>query len=138
LEADPRQFMLIRKHPEIHYCLPTFTNRNYRLASLHHCIVWRPTPRARPTRVWYDNPDNRIRKWARRLERHENSYRWGNFVERVQQCKLGLVVTESPVRSYLDSLRSAFLSIQAPPTEVRTVERGEPLLLVNARMEVRQ
>lgn len=148
LNEKPDQFLLLRKRPEIFYCLPTFTNRHWRKPSLHHCVVWRPTPRAQPMTVWYDNTHGNIRSWARNIERHANSYRWGNFVERIQQCNFGLPVVggvaEGPIEYLLELehelllLRSERLeSISQLGTEPEEAPTDvEPLFIVNVEVDV--
>lgn len=94
------KFEFIRDQDErvIWYVLPTFTNRRLRKAALHHCIFWTPKPKEEPGTRWYTTPTVQRRGRPRQdhptIERHPISYRWGNFLEMVQQCSFGHVVEE--------------------------------------------
>lgn len=139
LGADSTQFRLVKRCREIFYCLPTFISRDWRRLSLHHCIFWRPTRRMGPRDVWYDNPQ--VRGWSGRIDRLDSSFRWGAFVERIQQCDFGYHVTEPAANVYLDRVRNqmAATGYRAAPTSSPSalpsaiVER-EPLVFINLRM----
>jgi hypothetical protein len=133
LGHDPAQFRLVKANEEIFYCLPTFTNRTWRKASLHHCLFWRPTRKMGPGDVWYENSQN-VPGWSGSIDRHYTSFRWGAFFERLVQCSFGWRVTaEGPIREYHMHLRSAIRA-----AELEKMEEGEreSLLFFNVGMEM--
>lgn len=135
LNRDPSQFNMVKAADEIFYCLPTFVNRLWRKRSLHHCLFWRPTRRMGPRDVWYDIR-HRTNRWYGSIDRHYNSYRWGAFFERIQQCDFGWKVNSpGPVHDYHEHLRSAIQAAELIP--VREGER-EQLLFLNISMEMQE
>jgi hypothetical protein len=83
------QFSLVKKRPEIFYCLPTFMNRALRTRALDHCIFWRPTGRNNKN-VWYDNPNPDVETPYKKTL---NSMRWGLFMELLFQGDIGKRIT---------------------------------------------
>src|SRR5438270_4068972 len=72
------QFRLIEKHPEIFYCLPTFTNREWYKTALQHCIFWRPQKDFNEDCVWYDKPVRTGNSIT--LDKDVAAHRWGAFI----------------------------------------------------------
>jgi hypothetical protein len=129
LGADPDQFNLIKRCPEIFYCLPTFVNRNWRKDSLEHCIFWRPTRQMKPTVVWYEN--GQVLTWNGRIDRHRNTFRWGGLIERIQNCEFGYKVEEGETAGqYLDALRGLISDVGVTDQP----SQREPLYLLNVRL----
>jgi len=84
LSKPAGQLGLVLNHPEIFYCLPTFLNRRYHGAALHHCLFWRPvTTSDQP--AWYDNPHSKSAH-----KKVADSSRWGRLVEDILECPVGL------------------------------------------------
>lgn len=86
LNNPPGQFSMVQSMTEIFYCLPTFINRNYKNVALDHCLFWRPITGMTAGPYWYKNPN------AHRQSNHcieISSLRWGQFIERLYECKIG-------------------------------------------------
>lgn len=80
------QLNLVKKFPEIYYCLPIFLNRNIKDEALNHCLFWKPEHN--DMNACYSNskastPHNDIK----------NAHRWGLFIEDVLQCNAGRKLT---------------------------------------------
>lgn len=142
LGSDARQFALVKRCPEIFYCLPTFVNQQWKAVSLHHCLIWRPTRRMGARPVWYENPQ--IRAWNGRIERHESCFRWGAFIERILECQIGIPVTQGDRHAYFSRFKSNLTKVGfgasvrsrgVNASEERNVE-GEPLYLINLGMNL--
>jgi len=92
LNSPPGQAALVQANPEIFYCLPTFTNRQFRREALHHSLFWRPAAGgfANPVdlNVWYENMGNNIQTQNNNIVRDPTCFRWGEFIERILDCKL--------------------------------------------------
>jgi hypothetical protein len=107
LHQPSGQFALVKKHPEIFYCLPTFINRDFREQAVEHCLFWRPDS-ADDLNVWYDNP-----KAHTPYKKVRDSMRWGLFVEQIISCNLGRVVDKPDVvRDIVGSIRSSMASFE--------------------------
>ena len=104
LHSPSGQFGLVRKTPEIYYCLPTFTNRRFSRTALDHCLFWRPP--CDDKNAWYDNPNARTPHKA-----IKGAARWGYFIEQVVSCSIGKRInSNNDLRSFSESLK------QMPPT----------------------
>ena len=111
------QIDLVRKFPEIYYCLPTFVNREYRSQALHHCLFWKPSlSDPRDYVAWYDNQNARTS-----FKSIGGSARWGRFFEDVSACKIGkLIKNVSDVQQYVSSLRAYMSDPQSFPQGKRS------------------
>jgi hypothetical protein len=69
--------------------------------------------------VWYDNPA--IRGWRGKLDRHESAFRWGSFIERVQQCDFVPKMTDDNRNDYVQRFRSILRAAQRREGEAETV-----------------
>ncbi|WP_156873874.1 hypothetical protein [Perlucidibaca piscinae] len=101
--------------PEIYYCLPTFINRKWRREALAHAIFWRPNPsdfRPRESAdhtIWYENSEPHLRTQNIKIARHENAYRWGEFVERIIGCSVPSGFDRSvPAKHVLQRIRQKY------------------------------
>jgi hypothetical protein len=99
----PGQFEEIAMRPEIFYVLPTFINRDYENASLHHCLFWRP-----PKKENGDTDDRRQAYWENKKAQENASHikindarRWGLFYEELVKCTVGKVMTAADFQAYL-------------------------------------
>lgn len=115
--ADRAQFALVKKSDEIFYCLPTFTNRDRRHESLHHCLFWRPTNKMGPVPIWYANPQ--VPGWSGSIEKHYSSLRWGAFFERLQQCEIGYRLPSGVVGNFNERLREQVGGALGRPSDER-------------------
>jgi hypothetical protein len=96
--SNPKgQLHLVVKHPEIFYCLPTFTNRDIREEALRHCLFWRPRDGSN-MRAWYNNPSRRVKT---KYSEIGDATRWGYFAEQLVSCKIGLLWVHNSFRNYM-------------------------------------
>jgi hypothetical protein len=90
----------------------------YHKEALHHVLFWRPEATHSDLQAWYDNPGARTALKA--LDRNAHAYRWGSFIERIQDDKLGRTATGigSSLNRYLrrqrDQLRELLRQANAP------------------------
>lgn len=104
LHQPPGQFALVKSHPEIFYCLPTFINRDFREQALEHCLLWRPEE-SNNKNVWCDNSAARAP-----YKKARDSMRWGLFLEQVISCNLGKVVDKpSVIQDLVGSIRNSMV-----------------------------
>lgn len=98
------QFELVQKTKEIYYVLPTFINRDWREASLHHCFFWRPKKTVNYN-IWYNNIDPRTTTPYNQLSLDPTAYRWGEFTELLLNCDFGIKIDRNfNFSSYLSEL----------------------------------
>lgn len=90
LGSPSGQLALVQQIPEIYYCLPTFTNRDWRHSPLGHCLFWRPNQSSSDKNAWYDNPAAATSYCQ--LAKSPEAYRWGRFYELVTSCSIGKVL----------------------------------------------
>ncbi|GAB3636245.1 hypothetical protein GCM10027422_18350 [Hymenobacter arcticus] len=88
LNSPSNQMPVIQKTEEIFYCLPTFTNRDYKYVALDHCLFWRPDLSMVGTTYWYSNPN--VSEATGQVE--QKAFRWGEFIERIYKCELGFLI----------------------------------------------
>jgi len=113
LNNPPGQYGLVQAFPELFYCLPTFVNRRYRREALHHCIFWRPDDHSTEASTWYGN-DN-AKGLHGHISIHPNAYRWGQFLEAIQICKIGRkVLSSADIDSYIDKVIAGYRFTGAP------------------------
>lgn len=123
LTSPPGQAALVASNPEIYYCLPTFTNREWRRESLHHALFWHPTSSnlANPVdlNVWYENLSTKVKSKNNNIVRHPSCFRWGEFIERVLNCQLpdGFERT-TPAHTVLQRIRRSY-------SEFMNIPKGE-------------
>ncbi len=91
------QLHVVVQHPEIFYCLPTFTNRDIRDEALRHCLFWRPNDSSN-SRAWYNNPNPKVKTKYFEIG---DATRWGYFAEQFVSCKIGLLWDHDSFRSYM-------------------------------------
>lgn len=84
--SDKNQFDYIKKNKDMVYALPTFTNRNFRYSSLDHCIFWKPKRTQVPTDHFY----KKSKSTSKNGYVNADGLRWGEFVERMFDCSLGV------------------------------------------------
>ena len=87
LGSPSGQYNNIQATKEIYYVLPTFINRHYHREALHHCLFWRPDLTISDTQAWYDN--SKATTAHNFLSNDPFAYRWGRFVELIENCDIG-------------------------------------------------
>lgn len=124
LSKPPGQFALVKAHREIYYVLPTFINRDWRKAALDHCVLWRPKqPRTRRS-VSYGKGK---RGGAVKIDKDEDSLRWGAFVERIASCQAGQCINEREgLCLYRNRLVADICSATEDSAEGADGSRGRP------------
>ena len=117
------QYSSIQNSDEIFYCLPTFTNREWRGRALDHCLFWRPgTDMKHKGKVnpWFDAPpiaSNPYRKISQRVSTSAmdyKSYRWGELIERTISCEWGVPFDSKstlPFVHFMREVKSKILGI---------------------------
>lgn len=132
IDAQSRQYNDVKQNTEIFYLLPTMLNRNYRRVSLHHCMIWRPTPWHTGSTLSYQKA--RWPCWHVKADDGTVSafvnVRWGEFVEQLQECPLGYrIENEAKGSARLNSI------IRMWQQERSTTDQEEDsmLFLVNVR-----
>ncbi|MCM3172893.1 hypothetical protein [Paenibacillus sp. MER 99-2] len=140
------QYELIQKHPEIYYALPTFVNRKWKDDALHHCIFWRPDD-VKKYNAWYNNPSATDKKSYKNIRSHPNSFRWGEFVERISNCEIGKIQDKISLNDYLINLKKRIkeqhktdrksndISNKRPENEVNEQMNHEVLYLIHIPMK---
>ncbi|WP_411954006.1 hypothetical protein ACKXGF_12310 [Alkalibacillus sp. S2W] len=101
------QFELIKSSSEIYYALPTFINRTWKKEALHHCIFWTPkkTDASSKLKAWYDH--SRAQTKYKYLNKCEDAFRWGTFIELIKEREIGYPITASTsIRNYFKTLFS--------------------------------
>ena len=129
LHSPPGQFELVKKTPEIFYCLPTFIDRTVRSNALAHCLFWRPGT-SDDKSVWYDNS-------AAHTEHKQvrGAMRWGHFIEALLSCEIGAKASTPPeARAHVARIyagaREAFPRPQQASTPPPDVDTGLYVLVV--------
>lgn len=79
LNNPPNQFLKVVTTPNLYYCLPAFTNRDFRKEALSHCYFWKPNENQKKGNFYFKKEKNSI----------ENSINWEKFIEEVFQDKIG-------------------------------------------------
>jgi hypothetical protein len=108
LHSTNNQMVLVTRNPEIYYCLPTFTNRNWKYNSLHHCVFWKPIRKNNNENAWYDNLNAKTPN--RKLS---DKMRWGYFIEKILNCKIGVLI-DSPdnAKKYISKISKEIKELQ--------------------------
>jgi hypothetical protein len=102
LANPPYQLARVLAHKEIHYVLPTFTNRTIRSQSLHHTLFWRPS-HGDDFQVWYKNNGPKVKTSHSDVS---SAPRWGLFVESIVRCDTGIVLNiGASLSEYIRSLK---------------------------------
>jgi len=114
--AQPRgQYQLVQQRREIFYCLPTFTNREYRREALHHSLFWRPDGSTTDYNAWYDNGGGRVQTPHKSLH---GATRWGLFYENLIRCEAGIPVSsKGDIDRFLTDIASFVESREIPSVE---------------------
>ena len=115
LREPKGQYELVQQRSEIFYALPTFINRTWARGSLNHCLFWRPPTGVVDYNAWYANPGATTPH--RELVRSDGSMRWGELVESVARCHIGLRFDERfKPRDYVAEL--AAIAARAAATDI--------------------
>jgi hypothetical protein len=103
LGNPPNQLARVLAHKEIHYVLPTFTNRTIRSQALHHTLFWRPS-HGNDFQVWYKNDSPKVETSYRDVS---SAPRWGLFMESIVRCDTGIVLNNgASLSEYIRSLKT--------------------------------
>lgn len=113
------QFDLVKKFPEIFYCLPTFVNRDLRKQAIHHSLFWRPKLcDKRDLNAWYNNNSSQTKT------PHNSIYqapRWGLFIEQLIGCSVGKKIDSiQEMKTYMKDVQSNMREVKSEDHDIKS------------------
>lgn len=80
------QFTKVAKIPSLYYCLPAFTNRNYRKEALSHCFFWKPNKNEKDGKYYLKQGSDESHSKNNYIK---NPMKWVQFIKEILECRIG-------------------------------------------------